>query len=221
MLLDFFSRLIIAVIQVTIAAKVAFLFQKKSFHYQNKIREFQEKSNAIIEISSEISEGYTRRKIRTENLLEVLRKGDKEDLIKCRKSYRDSVENWNIILNKQNIALNNVKLYRIAKEDLEGDIHKGFREIHEIIKKEINKIDVGEKVSEENINNALSRLNETQTKTLTLTDSLLKKAREEMKKSEGCKEELSQNNLRDASIYELIKALYSRSNRFSIKCSFP
>ena len=221
MLLDFLSRLIVAAIQVTIAANVAFLFQKKSFHYQNRIREFQEKSNAIVEISSEIIESYTRRKVRTENLLEILKKGKTEDLVEYRKSYRDSVEKWNVMLNKQNIALNNVELYKIAKKDLEGDIHKNFREIHEIIRTEINKINNNQKVSQKNINNAISRLNTTQKKTLTLTDLLLEKAKEEMKKSEDYKEELSQNNLKDASIYELIKALYSRSNRFSIRCSFP
>ena len=59
-----------------------------------------------------------------------------------------------------------------------------------------------------------------QEKSLKLTNILLNKAKEEMDKSEGYKKvELSKVNLESATTWELIRALYSSSNRFSIKSS--
>ena len=61
--MSFFSRIFVAIIQVLIGAVAAFRFQRKSFHYQNRIRDLQDKANTIIKISSEISEAYTKRKV--------------------------------------------------------------------------------------------------------------------------------------------------------------
>lgn len=217
--MSFFSRIFVAIIQVLIGAVVAFRFQRKSFHYQNRIRDLQDKANTIIKISSEISEAYTKRKVRTNNLLQSL-KTDNPNIGDYRKSYREAVEQWNIMLNKQNILLNSVELYGIAKEKLEGDIHKDFLAIHQTILLLLEEIDKEQKVTKDNINNALITLGGMQEKNLKLTNILLNKAKEEMDKSEGYKKvELSKVNLESATTWELIRALYSSSNRFSIKSS--
>lgn len=211
------QAILVALIAGYIGQRISSTFQKESFLNQIQIRNAEDEIKRITELGLRIAKAVSERRFALQNLVDELSEhnsSNNEEVL--RKEYRDSVKKWNEELQAFNIELSSIGLSEQASY-LENEIHKNFRSAHDEIK-----IFMENRKYDSHLRKTIEYLNAVNKKTNELISTLSNKAK--TKKDSilnGNTENLSINNLENATNWQLIIAIFHASpNKLRITRSF-